>query len=362
LNEGSILPHPDVTIFDGDLQQVKEQFDVSSREIVVNFLQFLTQSFDSLFKLDTDQHEHPLLINARKRLGMLIPAVALNDVDGKLMRADVRHVILRQESVQVLMRHVTTEQLYGAGKDIGIGAAKALFDHVIKARLLIPSSAEALVKLWSYWDKTGGWGRLDLVPADPIADSTQDGQWLISIENNFLETRDREETHRFCNFWSGYIHGFLDEALQDICTLLPTLERGDRDQILLPTYTRVASVEHLREVSSSSHDRFRVKFEEGRYSQAQEMLNESLSCLRAKEYKLSMVCSSQALQAALTAHGGDLAHVATEIEDISKEDRDLLRQIHQGVPNKPTRTEANAQKWFSAVNQLVQQLSRYDGG
>ncbi len=364
----------EVTIFGKeDLNLIKAQFDGSTTGRFSNlqtFLNFVAQSFTSLFDLDLHRLDmHPLFKQMRDRLIAIIPAVGLNEEGGILERTGVRHVILRKETLLMLMRSVDRSRLYDLGLEIGNGAASDLIEHTVKRDKFIPASAEAFVSLWDYWDRSGGWGMLSLfsesVDIDPTEDLTlkngsldrsRSAQWRIDINNSFLESDDPAERHELCAFWCGYIHGFLNTALRRIDGVMSSLDEKQRSGVTLPAFHRVVTVTH-QPGDSPTHDVFTVVLEKERLSDARQLLSECQRRLRDRDYLVSMVLCQNALMAAKAVLGDQLQTLA-ESPQLPVDSRGIIRKLLSGRPVSPDSVDENvAHRAFEATNLFMQMLS-----
>ena len=220
----------EVQLFDvGDEEMIRRNFDSAAREYlhkIQAFMDFVAKSFGQLFKLDAVSLDiHPFFQRVNAELEQMIPGVSLNDKGGILERADVRHVILRADTVISLVARIGDDERVAVGREIGSGAASDLIENVIKKGRMAPRSAEAFISLWNFWDRTGGWGTLELVESPdkgnaslPVETRDKPEWWHIKVTNNFLRRQNEpeEEVRRRNHFWCGYIHGFLDTALPQI--------------------------------------------------------------------------------------------------------------------------------------------------
>jgi hypothetical protein len=143
-----------------------------------------------------------------------------------------------------------------AAHGIGESAARDLIDSVVRKGGSIPANPQAFVALWNYWDRTGGWGRYELI------DETEE-TWRIRVHNNFLEVRGDGTSTRRQAFWEGYLHGFLNRALPEISAItmqLPETQRGRR--VTMPAAVHVREVRF--EPENEEADDFSIHFERGK--------------------------------------------------------------------------------------------------
>jgi hypothetical protein len=337
--------------FGEDLSQLRELFGTSSSKTIQSILPFMADRFSPLFTLGDDHVRHPLFREIGDYLDRQIPQVSLRDEDGKLMRINVRHVLLRQETLQLLLGAISPAQLNETGKKIGESAAGDLLKNTVESRYF-PSSAVAFVNLWSYWDRIGGMGVISLI--EPSHETAHD-YWDIRIDNNFLHAAEAQ--HHLCMFWSGYIHGFLSTTLRRMCDLMYLIER-DREQelsLVLPVFQRVRSVEHTASGDSGS-DIFRVTFESDAYSEARQLVNEGRRYLMADKDGLLPAAKAcrESLQAAHAVQGGSVDSFVADLAASSEEEKKIAREILGDVI--PAKRQEVA-KWLDVAVTIIQQLA-----
>jgi len=365
LNEG-VKEIRDIKIFNkDDWELIKEEFDNAADDRsnkVQTFLHFMAESFGSLFTLDHKRLDvHPFFKRVREQLIPIIPVVALNDEGGILQRTGVRHVILRKETLLLLMKNLRREQLNEIGKEIGKGAASDLIEYTVKRGRFIPVSAEAFVTLWDYWDRTGGWGTLSLIKTSDKSDlelrfqeSLSKAEWLIRIDNNFLETESIKETHELCNFWCGYIHGFLNTALRQIEEVMSNLDEESRREVTFPAYHRIVEVLHLED-DNPGQDIFCVRFEKEPYSEVRQLLSEGQRRLKEEDYLASMVlcCNAVILAKEMLNEDTDILLSKTKLP---VESMLVIKQMFDKKPPTPKLAKRDtANHWFEAANLFIQQ-------
>ena len=347
-------------IFHADLADVQESLDRRLEKFsrIEDFLTTVAESFKTLFSLDRRKLDmHPFFNAVRQQLEAVIPGLTLSEVDGRIERTGVRHAVLRTDTVVQLVRGLDASSLRRIGMDIGRGAARDLVEHTLRAGAYVPASPEAFVALWNYWDRTGGWGTYQLLEdvseADPV--ETDNAEWHLRIENNFLAEGTVEETHHLSNFWCGYIHGFLDEALPSISEMmmeLPASLRGE--EITMPAYNSIVSVEHVTDNESDS-DLFRIVFRPSKCADSLVRLARSKFFLRRQDYDTSMVLSSAALEPLLHRFGNDFVRRVDALA-LEEAPRATLDRIVERIDTTVSRENAEAR--FEVVNQVVQELCR----
>ena len=373
-----------VKLFDAhELDKIREEFDTNHQEQqkrIEDCVTFVANQFKDVFLLEP-WNVHPLLHELSRKLE--IPGILLDQQEGVILRTGVRHVILRAKTFQYLVRNLDDGKLDPIGFDIGQSAAEDLVKHTIEARKLIPKSADALIALWDYWDRTGGWGCLKAGSEPAGGDTNSNGlgrvatagngalstragegdqpaaKWVIHLENNGLAIEDPKgsaesniaETNRLAKFWCGYARGFLNIALVRISDIVAELKQEDRNQVTLPVYNRVNSVQHAREGKT---DTFTIQFEPDRFSDARQRLVESQRRLKEGKRRISIQDTLTALDNAREAAG-------SQFDDHIRRmglAQDEVIQIYQLLSGTLSPIEAEAEHWFRLVNLVVQHLSR----
>jgi hypothetical protein len=360
LRYSRLIPDLEITkIFEaGDWDVIKDEFDSLADERfsrIQYFLEFLADSFVNLFNIDRKQLEiHPIFKNVTEQLKNIIPGISLDDEGGILRRTGVRHVILRTETALILM-NTLKGNLFDLGEQIGESAAIDLIKHTVEAKQLIPASAEALLTLWDYWDRTGGWGKLSLLESSHSGNpnSQQQFTWRIKIENNFLVAGDAENTHELCEFWCGYIRGFLNFALPKISEhMTEKLSDDQRQKVTLPAYRKVDSVKHEID-SNKTQDIFDVTFKWESLSEARRALSICKKHISKEDYYSAIL----SCQAALISIKRELVQskFQTELECMYDKEKSVINQIDSN-PEFDIANEAKAKQWFNAMNTFIQNL------
>jgi hypothetical protein len=348
-------------IFHADLADVRESLDRKLEKFtqIEEFLTTVAESFKTLFSIDRRRLDiHPFFNAVRQQLEAVIPGLTLSEIDGRIERTGVRHAVLRTDTVVRLIRGQDASSLRQIGMDIGRGAAQDLVENTLRAAAYVPASPEAFVALWNYWDRTGGWGTYQLLDEDVSEDDpaeTDNAEWHLRIANNFLAEGTVEETHHLSNFWCGYIHGFLDEALPSISEMmmeLPVTLRGE--EITMPAYNSIVSVEHVTDDEPDS-DLFRIAFKPSECADSLVRLARSKFFLRRQDYDTSIVLSSAALEPLLHRLGSDFSRRVNALS-LDEASRATLDRIVGRIETALSRENAEAR--FEVVNQVVQELCR----
>jgi hypothetical protein len=366
IEENIFTGHKGTKVFDvDDMEELRHDFDPPGRERINRIESTLTaiaESFRTVFALDSRPLDvHPIFRELKIRLENIIPGLSLNLEDGILERTGVRHVVLRTESALSLLRHLTPEQRHKAGKDIGIGAANDLVGNMLKERRWVPASPDAFVRLWDFWDSTGGWGKLHLIEEPALYEALtiaspprHEPIWYIQVENSFLASKDMdmETIHNLSHFWCGYIFGFLDTALPQVTDLMRDLEADQSSKVTLPPFLRVESVIHIKD-HNITLDVFGVRFKREVYSEALETLRKAAIFLGQNDCQSSMIMIIHALKSASSVNPSLFSE---HLDTISVESRDLIEEITRAATISET-TKGEAMKWFESANYFVKVLA-----
>ncbi|MDT5155778.1 MAG: hypothetical protein QOH51_135 [Acidobacteriota bacterium] len=361
----------EVQLFDvGEEEMIRSNFDSAARESlnkIEGFINFIAKSFGRLFKLDAvSLNVHPFFREVNTQLESIIPGISLNDKGGILERADVRHVILRAGTIISLITRINEDERHSVGREIGNGAAADLIENIVNKGKLVPRSADAFISLWNFWDRTGGWGTLELIKSpdkddERLPEKTPDKPewWYIKITNNFLrsDSGEDEEMQRRNKFWCGYIHGFLDTALPRITERMSGLNDARRPEVTFPEYYRVASVEPCYIEGDSEADVFRVVFQEEMFSVALQALSESQKRLKKEDYRASMVESRNALASARATLNE--VEFLNRVKKMTPSYEPVIDEILRTIsPPAQMVSKEKATQWFTVANDVVQQITK----
>jgi hypothetical protein len=258
------------------------------------------------------------------------------------------------------MQKLDSNQLLSTGRDIGRGAALDLIEKTLKSKKFVPASPQAFVSLWDFWESTGGWGKLSFiidnyescVPSQ-AQEGTHEPEWYIKVENNFLRVHSPDETGKLCNFWCGYIHGFLEVSLPQIDDLMADLDEKEKANVNLPPYRQVEAVIHCEENNNESI--FRVRLKKRIFSEAIELLSDSKRRLRQGDNRVSMMLSRDAVNSAKSVAGIDFEEWLNGIQ-LPVKSGSILEQMKTG--NISSATNKTAKDWFEVANLLIQRLSQ----
>lgn len=367
-------------VFDvDDLGPVVEAIDTeTSRRLdaVDGFLRSVVDRFRPLFFIDHgSMHHHPFFLDLKATLESLVPGIVLNEQDGVLLRAHTRHAILRTETMHSILLAVSSGKLRDTAREIGGEAALDLIRNVLESGNYIPATARAFVALWDFWDRTGGWGKLSLLDSSQDHSDRDQGLWRVQLSNNFLEVkrsrkkvdprsqpeeyqkareRDLEVTHELCEFWCGYIHGFLDAALPRIRQLMLASQSTAGRCVFVPAFTQVKTVSHLQACEPiSDDDLFEVRFE---------IEPLSVPILRLMAARKEVTTNARAIVAAAAAFdarkslGPQYDQIVEGVTDGARRKRLTRMGNEPGLPFESG--YGSADEWFDDVNWIIQELSR----
>ena len=333
-------------------------------ERIQSLLIIMVESFKTIFLLDPNSLDiHPFFKDVKTRLEPLIPAINLDADTGILERAGIRHVILRTGTLVTILALLEDDELFKTGKTIGQNAAADLVESVLKRLGYVPCTSEAFVELWGYWDTTGGWGKLKLVTSDGSHNTSTEKQkvpkhkWTIEIRNNFLAVGgDLELTHRHCNFWRGYLHGFLEESLPRVEQMMRESDEKSYQQVALPAYDYVDHVEHVFD-EHEDVDIFHITFQEHPLSPALEYLTTARWRLRQSLLRESMLLSSAAITSARdwVTKNEDALKTWDRVRQLYDETK-LDELINQRLPRRPD--DNKAKEWYYMSKEFVDTLAQ----
>jgi hypothetical protein len=276
------------------------------------------------------------------------------------------------------MKNINPDRLQLVAEEIGRSAAKDLIENRVQPpgddspeRLdsLIPASAEALVNLWEYWDRTGGWGRIQLLKSGsgtPGEIKAGDARWRLRIENNFLGRKTTaEEANNLAGFWCGYIKGFLNHALPAIREVMQHLPQEQRARVRLPAYKAVSTVVHVPD-NSPTEDTFIVTFQKqplsdarrasGKAHDAKKAAKKTVDPEQAKAHYDDMVVECRFAVLSARHELGDRFDEEFRRMEFPGGGRDIIERILANE-DPPEMEHEVAQAWFDACNHLIQRLS-----
>lgn len=261
-----------------DVEKVFRMADKGIRnkiDAIENLLIFAAEQFSHLFRLDITGRQlniHPFFSELRNRLDPIVPGISLDEQNGILKRANIRHVIFRSETAITILSKLSQlneKTLIDLGGSIGTDAANDLAASIME-RPLVPDSTEALIELWNYWDGTGGWGKIEL-----MSDNEEENikEWQIKITNSFLTVQDAEKSKILRGFWQGYIKGFLNTSLPRIRNIaFNKLTKEERKKIRIPVFTKVKKIRASPQRESDTNV-FKIEYEDRPESSGFRLLN-----------------------------------------------------------------------------------------
>ena len=290
-------------LFSEDVEEIRDAIDVGnrkSRNEVRLFLEYLADRFEPLFRLQRESlGQHPLFRDANERLSRLVPEFSLTSEDGVILRTGVRHMIMRTQTVVLLLRSIPPGVLAQAGSEVGQSAAQDLLASVVRQGRSLPTSPQAFVALWNYWDRTGGWGRYELL-------RQTEESWQILIHNNFLHSGLVEiDPSQLQPFWEGYIEGFLNRALPEISAVMMHLPERERAlRVSMPAAVQVVSVEYAPDAAVDA-DVFNVQFDRGAFSDPLRGLIGARYYMERGDYATAVIWARGAIRSAEERLGDD---------------------------------------------------------
>jgi len=339
-------------------------------------LHMVAKRFQSLFFVEEENLDaHPLFAELNTTLHSLVPGIVLNEEDGILRRANTRHAILRTQTLHAILGGVEHGKLRLIALEIGRSAARDLISNVLYSGRHVPATASDFVALWDFWDRTGGWGKLSMPGAE-----LEDGKrvWQLHVINNFLEvdrerrscgaeaspevleeaTRsDLEATHDLCEFWCGYIHGFLDESLPRIREIMLSTSVNDSRGVFIPAYSKVESVTHENvHDQSTSEDVFSIRFVPEPLSEAIGHLSTARRVVGTNKSD-AMTYLVQAVHLSASEFPDRFSEVVVKLEDPARRERLLRMQTCLHIPPGYERM-GTAEEWLEDANWMIKGLSR----
>lgn len=367
--EGGVFDHHSIERIAAEIDS-----DMNRRIAVASeSLRSVARRFRSLFMID-DRHldQHPLFIELRNTLDSLVPGIVLNEEDGILRRANIRHAILRTETLHSILSAIETEKLREVAKEIGKHAAGDLI-NILDSGRHVPATARDFVALWDFWDRTGGWGKLFLPESECDDDK---GIWRLHISNNFLEVdRERkrcnapkesdewvnaakldiEATHKLCEFWCGYIHGFLEESLPEIRNMMLTTSLNDSRGIFIPAYSKVETVSHdCLPDESICGDIFIIKFISDGLSGPIAMLSRARGLINDNP-PMAVMCTIEALHSAASAFPEKFKSILDSTNNQPRKKRLTKAQKSQST-NLAFQRDGTPEEWLDDANWMIRSL------
>ena len=347
----SLAPSP-LQIFAGDdIDQIRDAIDARNRttrrEIQI-FLDFLGEKFRPLFSFDGDSLlKHSLFRRRRsERLAGLIPEFTLTAEEGVILRTGVRHMIMRTQTAVRLLSAIPEGALLETAREVGRGAAADLLEAVVDRGRSIPESPRAFLSLWNYWDRTGGWGRYELISETEV-------EWRILVHNNFVHSDIGMDSRRLQRFWEGYIGGFLNHALPRISACMMRLPEKERAlRVTMPAAAQVAAVRH-DSTASTGADLFVVDFEVGPLSDALRGLIGARNYLEQRDFATSIVWARGSYSAMKDYLGESLDEFLNQTSQ-SVVDRDTFDLLDSA--RWPPSDAETASRCLILMNRIVQAL------
>jgi predicted MPP superfamily phosphohydrolase len=358
-----------------DLDEVVEAIDTDTRHrlaVVDSLLGSLAERSRPLFTIDEERLDwHPLFVEVQRALDSLVPGIVLDEREGVLLRAQTRHAVLRTGTMQSILLAIAENDLRATAHAIGRDAAFDLIKNVLDSQNYVPASAEAFVKLWDFWDRTGGWGKLALSSPDE-----EHGIWKLQVSNNFLEVRcarnkvdanatpedileafesDLASTHHLNEFWCGYIHGFLEAALPRIREIMLGGPADRTQKVFIPAFTSVEQVQHMPD-KQAERDVFEIRFKI-------EPLSPSISRLSTARQEVEENAFKGASHAAGAVHEASTRfgdQIQALIEELPTESprRRRIESMRKTSELPLDWNDGEASQWIEDANWVIRALSR----
>ncbi len=279
--------------------------------------------------------------------------------DGVLDRAGVRHVVFRAETIHLLLSIACDHKdYYDKCRQIGQTAANDLWQLFLNAGeevVVIPRDLEWLVRVWGEWDTSGGWGKFTFHRATRSRDHVDRMDYHASVENNFLRRARGEsvivgaaDMHQF---WCGYIHGFLEDAIVHAYEPIYETECPDAAHRRIALYPTVLNVTPMNpDDVMSTTERFVVRLVRDPLLPLWDHLGRAHAARFARNPILTLLqCQTAALWAK------EHATTRAAFQKALQEDQDgiSLSSLHQEVVTKLTRGEHRNDEAFAEAAYLA---------
>jgi transcriptional regulator with XRE-family HTH domain len=210
---------------------------------VTTFL-LLLERLSSIVK-GSSQSGDPNPDNHKQVLGLEAIALRLEALDVQLTKLanpsrlddDDIHASLEEIRTEVAENRRYIENLkrsaslYEIGKVFGRSSGPDLIQRNITITRRFIDSPDNLISVLDAWDRYGGWGELHLV-------QSQSREWRVEFRDSFLELAEPAENQMsLAEVWAGYLHGYIEEALQVNATAIGKLPVGELGggQLQLPS-------------------------------------------------------------------------------------------------------------------------------
>ena len=352
-----------------DFEQIKYSIEASleTKSLRVNkALRKITKGFSKVFNLEHDNEpelKHPIIINIKENLEDAIPHFLFDsNLDGRIDRWGIRHVIFRIETAVKLMTAIKDgTSLFNIGEEIGRTASIDLFDRVIcrsGSKKLIPVSIKAFIQLFDYWDSSGGWGKLYY--KDETKTDDNKGKWTLITRNNFLIDKsgnqtDEEIEHLYL-FWKGYITGALNEALNRLSEIYSQLPQDYKRKVLYPPYRKVINVEREMDESDDNLDIFIASFEKHPYGWAYQMLSNTKATADtigdAESGKIIIFTELSGMLNKLKAENEQ--HFSTILSKLKENEKTAIQDI---ISHRHNKINLGTDQCIGLVNSIIQQFT-----
>lgn len=278
-NRSSPPPGKQYMVFEA-LDKISDTLDSDAKSKLARRNYAMHEIINSFKPLIAFQHGaesingQPLLKNIQDILDRCIsPQVTFDKnvkFEGRIDRWGIRHVIFRVDTAIKLMSAISdNDALLRIGEEIGRNASADLVQNVVYQHRLLPASIGAFIKLFDYWDSSGGWGVLEYHREHRVDKNSENGKWILRTRNNFLlgdqdqpvsEKGSAKSLDHLYAFWKGYIMGALNFALEELSNIYSGLSPEEKGDVFFPAYSKVKRVERLKDDDPNT-DVFEVYFE-----------------------------------------------------------------------------------------------------
>lgn len=269
----------------------------------------------------------------------------INFDNGIINRANVRHILLRQNTLLDLLHCIEAENLEKSGLKIGQDASKVLMD-TLEGKYL-PQNFDVFISLWNHWDKTGGWGEYQF-----YKNQTRDDSYNFCIKNDFLY---EDSGRKLFNFWRGYIKGFINYFLSEINEVaLRELEIDELQKYEMPLYGKVISVEveRVRENNRRTETSFKVRLEKVLYSKLMNIFASYNECIKNYDFPNAAIICLKVLKYIKISNYFDS-------DDYSIEEKgEIERILNLNTDETISDIIANQSKYYQFLIRLIKRIEK----
>lgn len=131
--------------------------------------------------------------------------------------------------------------LYQIGKVFGKRGGSKHIERNIQLTSRFLDSPTNLIAVLDAWDRYGGWGELRLM-------KVENQEWWLEFRNSFFVAEPAESAENriaLAEVWAGYLHGYIEEALQVNATAIENLPAREETnaKLQLPNRPKPAGAE-----------------------------------------------------------------------------------------------------------------------